>query len=86
MTGVLELWRTRTPVEGNASIQSGKGRSFPVAGQRSNPEARTFSAERPMLAPCRDDPTRHLDFRLIDESSACLAVPAGPEGRSERGR
>ena len=81
-----ELWRTRTPVEGNAALQSGKGRSFPVAGHRTNPEARTFDAERPMLLdPCRDDPARHLDFRLVGESSVCLVVPAGPEGRSERG-
>ena len=83
---LTELWRTRMPVQGGEALQSGKGRSFPIEGQRSDPENRTFEAERPMLLdPCRDDPVRHLDFRLVGESLVCLAVPAGADGRSARG-
>lgn len=83
---LADLWRSRKPIEGNLVGQAGKGRCFPVRGTRAGPELRTFGVEDAMLVdPCREEPSEHVDFRLVGSSAISLAVPAGGTNPSERG-
>ena len=71
-----------TPMAGSA----GKMDQFPVEGTHlSDPEA-DINTERPLLIdPCRDDPARHLAFRVDSDPLLALAVPQDATDAPQRG-
>lgn len=80
------LWQSSHEARRRATELAGKGRSFPVAGTRARPEDRSLEGEGHLLLdPSRDDPSEHLDFKVVGRGAISLAVPVGGAGPSRRG-
>lgn len=77
----------RAEADGGLLAEStGKQDQFPVTGPHVASHEADIGAEQPLLIdPCRDDPARHLGFRVDREPLLALALPLDPPEAPQRG-
>jgi uncharacterized protein (TIGR02646 family) len=78
--------RLTGPDGSTSDASTGKQDQFPVLGHHLTDRALGIETEQPLLIdPCRDDPARHLGYRVVSDPLLALILPQDAPDALQRG-